>query len=434
MSVFPKEGDGVVELGATCIHGASPENPVFALAQEWGLANSCATVNRIAGKYCQEDGRQIDPGLVERVWKLYKEMEANMHKRVNSASTPKGVAVSTMSCQQFVQEARPDILHKFSDPEEREQASRVLNNMFNYMRFMSGYELTHVSADLEGNYLTFPGHEAVFTGKGYNAFVDNLRMTVPQGSILFNRQVSKIIWGGVGKVNAGSAAGKAKVLCTNGEQYEADHIVVTCSLGHLKANYRQMFDPPLPVDKAGAIERMGFGRVTKLFIYYNKPFWQEGVKLAWSTDVPEIKSRWDWVKRIVGFDEQPCNPHVLGGPFAGQGAEIVDTLTDEEVARDCRDVLRKFLSDPSIPNPDLVLRSTWNTNPLYLGAYSYLSMESRVGDIGDLLRPILDNNRPVVLFAGEATHPNYYSTVHGAYLSGEREANRIKQYMLLHKL
>jgi monoamine oxidase len=38
-----------------------------------------------------------------------------------------------------------------------------------------------------------------------------------------------------------------------------------------------------------------------------------------------------------------------------------------------------------------------------------------------LARPI--DNR--VFFAGEATHRSYPGTVHGAYLSGIREANRV---------
>jgi polyamine oxidase len=29
------------------------------------------------------------------------------------------------------------------------------------------------------------------------------------------------------------------------------------------------------------------------------------------------------------------------------------------------------------------------------------------------------------MFAGEATEPDYFSTVHGAYLSGIRESNRV---------
>lgn len=33
--------------------------------------------------------------------------------------------------------------------------------------------------------------------------------------------------------------------------------------------------------------------------------------------------------------------------------------------------------------------------------------------------------QPVIMFAGEATHPSFYSTTHGALLTGHREAKRL---------
>lgn len=54
-----------------------------------------------------------------------------------------------------------------------------------------------------------------------------------------------------------------KVVCTDGEVFEADEVVVTAPLGVLKTNTID-FDPPLPNWKQGAIDRMGFGLLNKV--------------------------------------------------------------------------------------------------------------------------------------------------------------------------
>lgn len=52
-------------------------------------------------------------------------------------------------------------------------------------------------------------------------------------------------------------------------------------------------------------------------------------------------------------------------------------------------------------------------------------VEGKQGMVAGKLQSLESPERLRVLFAGEATHAHYYSTTHGAWLSGLREAKRI---------
>ena len=66
----------------------------------------------------------------------------------------------------------------------------------------------------------------------------------------------------------------------------------------------------------------------------------------------------------------------------------------------------------------------WHSNPFVKGSYSYQTIQSDLANLGPstLARP---QGQDRLLFAGEATHEKYFSTVHGAIESGWREADRI---------
>ncbi|KAG1657727.1 hypothetical protein FOA52_011989 [Chlamydomonas sp. UWO 241] len=116
--------------------------------------------------------------------------------------------------------------------------------------------------------------------------------------------------------------------------------------------------------------------------------------------------------------------------IAGDTALQMERLSDEEVARGIEQLLATFPSVRLPPgaspiNPRIV-RSSWGTNELFRGSYSYLRAGVENGEVVDLIAEPLttDTGLPVVMFAGEATHRHYMGTVHGAYLSGFREASR----------
>ena len=78
--------------------------------------------------------------------------------------------------------------------------------------------------------------------------------------------------------------------------------------------------------------------------------------------------------------------------------------------------------------PVRLIRSSWYNNGNFRGSYSYRSMASDQMNVwaSDLAKPVVDSDGNIrILFAGEATHSEMYSTVQGAVESGYREADRI---------
>ncbi|EDX11196.1 GD14861 [Drosophila simulans] len=78
----------------------------------------------------------------------------------------------------------------------------------------------------------------------------------------------------------------------------------------------------------------------------------------------------------------------------------------------------------------------WRSDPWARGSYSYVSVGSSGSDYDLLAAPVIPPSSkdaeglPRLFFAGEHTIRNYPATVHGAYLSGLREAGRIADYYL----
>lgn len=63
---------------------------------------------------------------------------------------------------------------------------------------------------------------------------------------MLNKQVTTINWDNKKHL--------VEVTCSDGTKYEAEHVIVTLSLGVLKRQYAEMFTPQLPQDKMLAIQ------------------------------------------------------------------------------------------------------------------------------------------------------------------------------------
>ncbi|CAH2047261.1 unnamed protein product, partial [Iphiclides podalirius] len=106
----------------------------------------------------------------------------------------------------------------------------------------------------------------------------------------------------------------------------------------------------------------------------------------------------------------------------------METLSMDEVALTCTKILRKFLNDPFVPEPQKCICTSWKKQPYTRGSYTAIAVGASQSDIESLAQPLFKNvhdKKPALLFAGEHTHSSFYSTVHGAYLSGQSAARRL---------
>jgi monoamine oxidase len=203
-------------------------------------------------------------------------------------------------------------------------------------------------------------------------------------------------------------------ISTAQDTYEADAAVVTLPLGVLKKDDVQ-FDPPLPRPKQEAIARLDMGRLDKIVVKFPKVFWpREVTNISYASDVKGEFAQFLNGWKLTG---EPVLLAIVGGGFARQ----LEALPDEEVRSRTMTVLRKIFGD-DIPEPVGMKYSRWGNDPFAGGCYSYVPVGATSRDFDALAEP-----SDSLFFAGEATSRPYRGTVHGAFLSGVREAKQIRK-------
>lgn len=266
-----------------------------------------------------------------------------------------------------------------------------------YTTFDRG-DLNNLSSLYYDEGLEFGGEERISTN-GYDTIPNYLATGL---TIQLNQRVTSINY-----------ANTKVVVTHNGTNSEADYILVTVPLGVLKANVIS-FTPTLPTVKQTAIQKVGMNCVNKFLLTWDTAFWDNEQYIAYT---PEARNKFNYFVNVKKF--APSVNALMTFAYADYGRQT-ESMTDAAVI----DAIMAHLKDiygNSIPNPTNMLRTKWDTNENSYGAYSYTAVETQMQHFDDLAENINDK----VFFAGEHTHIDYFSTAHGAYLSGIREADKI---------
>ena len=207
-------------------------------------------------------------------------------------------------------------------------------------------------------------------------------------------------------------------VVTEDDELVCDAVLVTVPLGVLKRQAIS-FSPELPQWKKDAIDRMGFGKLDKVFLEFENVFWDNSVDYFGvdkdNTEATRGLCFMFW--NLHRFCGKPILVALISGEAAHANEETpVETLRDAAV-----DTLRSVFKDVAVPAPVAYHVTKWGQEVDTCGSYSFTAVGASLNDYEMLARPV--GRR--IFFAGEHTCQEHPDTVGGAMLTGLREASRI---------
>lgn len=385
--------DAPVDLGASWMSHAE-WSPLAELVQQWGIKTAASDLFNFSLRTA--DGVRLSEDEVARLTGLYgetylaaKQIGAK-RRRKRLPDIPAADAFAKVIAAQSLSPPDLNALNWFLTYSTSEPWGSPLKDLSLY-HWDENHEFDFVE-----NFV-FP--------QGYVQFIN--RMIAEQGlDVRLNHIVREVDYGPKG----------VTVSTTQGE-FSAPYAIVTLPLGVLRGKSVK-FSPQLPAWKRAAINRLHFGLVDKYYIRFPSVFWD-----------PDR----DGVHRVSASGEQPWAVWInfykyLGKPILmvfneGDYARQLEGMTDTQVLDAAMAVLRDAYGR-SIPDPIGLQRSRWGQNPFSQGTIAHVPPGASGADF-DLVGQPVPNAHGRLLFAGDSTIGVLPCLVLTAFLSGQREANRI---------
>ncbi|GBP00766.1 Spermine oxidase [Eumeta japonica] len=458
----------VVELGANWIHGVLG-NPIFEIAMANGLVNIINTPKPHKVIAATEDGKQVPFAILHEIYEAYVCFLRRCEEYFLCQYLP---PPDVHSVGEHINLEVAIYLERLPSSEEKKLRRLIFECLLKRETCISGcHSMDEIDLLELGSYAELQGGN-IMLPSGYSSILEPMTKKIAPDKILTGYSVIKINWNNgnqhrnsddgeesddsdetvIEDITKSSSSYKSinpcegissnephkqkkkhsncvEITCENGEIFYANHVICTMPLGILKEEASKLFEPALPNYKMESIDRLLFGTVDKIYLEYERPFL--------NPDITEIMLLWDsppnkddlentWFRKIYSFSK--VTETLLLGWISGKEAEYMETLSNEQVSITCTKILRQFLHDPFVPEPQKCVCTSWRKQKYTRGSYTAIAVGASQSDIEALAQPLyksVHDKKPVLLFAGEHTHSNFYSTVHGAYLSGRTAAQHI---------
>lgn len=400
-TIYDERVAAPIELGAEFVHGDPPE--IIDLARQAGLrvvetGGNPWLVNERGHLALSSDE---PPGSGDRLWEIARAY-ADQHRPDVSFQDFLGLPETTVV---------PD--------REKEWAKRFVSSFHAADPKKVGIYGLIETQDAEESIHGTTSHRIT---EGYSHLAEFLHQNSQLSGAKFflNNVVTSIKWE--------SRPVKVQARSTEGQEffYEASSVIVTLPVSVLKSppggSEHISFSPEID-PKRSALEKIEMGSARRVILAFKEKWWVEALK---GIDPARADLGFLFGQNVpisVWWTNEPSGAPMLTGWIGGPKAIEMEKLGDEQlVDLAVTSLSRIFQIGESALESQLVDGFTydWQKDPFSRGAYTYVGVGG--ADASQvLLQPLQDR----LYFAGEATSPGHWGTVHGAIASGLRAAREI---------
>lgn len=375
-----RDNEQSVDLGAAWIHGING-NPAQELAQQQGLETTPTDYDNLVLKQ-DPNASQLTTSELVTIINILND------KLTEGTSDSQNTPVKTLIDQAANENSEFDPQH-----------FDFVANVQIEQEFAAPIEELAVYA-LEEGQDTFSGGDVMFPG-GYDQIFNTM---VSALDIRLQQIVTEVNY----------SDDEVMVTTSDNTLYAADKVIVTVPLGVLKRGSIR-FEPALPQAKLDAIDALGMGVFNKVYLGFPHVFWEaDRDLLAYHSQSMRL-----WPS-MFNLYKQYGDIALIAISTALEAIEV-EAISDEQIVFELMTILRELYGD-DIPQPNDVRITRWAQDPFSYGSYSFMKVGADSQSRRDLAQSVGDK----LYFAGEATNWDYPATVHGALLSGLREAEKIR--------
>ncbi|KAF9931185.1 hypothetical protein FBU30_010628 [Linnemannia zychae] len=468
--VPPGASDLVYDFGASWIHGVDPTNPLYEIAQQGDM------------KYVHTDSDLMfkQPGPIpmpqeesNHLWQVVWDILDKAH---DFARGHRDQIPENQSLREWLMRYLETTVQSHDPNGENyveEEIKKWVPALSMYYADENAIPLEQVSMRWMDCEDIFPGdHSIVINGFDRAVKIVSSGIRKENARILLEHVVEKVEYDEYG----------VRVSTSQG-LFTADKVICTLPLGVLKSLPTHFFSPALPAPKQLAISRLGFGTMYKILLFFPTCFWPldkhfiNFLPSALTAPSPALIQHFalndQQVEALNVYMQDLANVSslmpqynipILVGYATNRSAELMERLTDEQARMVYICQLAHYypilLQEEGTGEngqlmgealwPKVSFMSRWNLDPFARGSYTSIPVGASQKDIEAFdipvaairaldshsenqenhtqqpqLKAVDDRVNGRIFFAGEHTSPTRFASVHGALLTGQREANKI---------